>query len=96
MFKVAFVGCFSSLIFTMWFGFGQTAARNFAKNPLALEKSPLLQEWKNATTALLKPITVEQCPSDWWFVNDTSKFSVFDKDAWKAYNGTADPITDAR
>merc|ERR1712066_540620 len=33
----AFVGCLSSLIFTMWFGFGQTAARNFAKIPSALE-----------------------------------------------------------
>lgn len=73
----------------MWFGFGQTAARNFAKAPSALEYSPLLAEWKNTTTGLLKPLQTSMCPKEWWKeVNETYKFSVFDDVAWEKFNGT--------
>ena len=61
----------------MWFGFGQTFARNFAKLESALEYSPLLKEWKEATTNLLKPTSTDQCVDDWWY-NKTAGISVFD------------------
>jgi len=44
----AFVGMFSSLIFTMWFGFGQTFAKNFGTYESGV---------------IPKPTTVESCPS---------------------------------
>ena len=63
----------------MWFGFGQTFARNFANVPSALEYSPLLEEWKNRTHDLLKPVDVTGCADDWWYNgNKTSGISVFD------------------
>jgi len=45
----AFVGMFSSLIFTMWFGFGQTVAKNFGT-------------YDSGNS--LKPTSVESCPSN--------------------------------
>ena len=73
------MGCLSSLAFTMWFGFGQTAARNFAKIQSALEYSPLLKEWTTTTKALLKPVSTDQCPADWWRDIDGEKISIFDE-----------------
>jgi len=73
----AFAGGFSSLIFTMWFGFGQTFARNYAKSKSALDYSPLLEEWKTTTSNLLKPTTTDQCVDEWWY-NKTAGISVFD------------------
>ena len=61
----------------MWFGFGQTFARNFAKVESALEYSPLLREWKDTTKGLLKPTSTDQCVDDWWY-NKTAGISVFD------------------
>ena len=61
----------------MWFGFGQTFARNYAKLESALEYSPLLQEWKDRTTSLLKPTQTEGCVDEWWY-NKTEGISVFD------------------
>ena len=86
----------------MWFGFGQTAARNFAKNPNALKYSPLLEQWTNTTSALLKPLVVDECPADWWHqVNDNSselfpRFSTFDKAAWKTWNNETEAPSEAR
>ena len=73
------MGCLSSLIFTMWFGFGQTAARNFAKIPSALEYSPLLEEWTQTAKGLLKPVSTDQCAADWWKEIDGEKISIFDE-----------------
>ena len=61
----------------MWFGFGQTFARNFAKLESALEYSPLLKEWKETTSNLLKPTSTDQCVDEWWY-NKTAGISVFD------------------
>ena len=79
-FQGAFAGGFSSLIFTMWFGFGQTFARNYAKSKSALDYSPLLEEWKNTTSNLLKPTSTDQCVDEWWY-NKTAGISVFDTKA---------------
>ena len=79
-FQGAFAGGFSSLIFTMWFGFGQTFARNYAKSKSALDYSPLLQEWKTTTSSLLKPTSTDQCVDEWWY-NKTGGISIFDTKA---------------
>ena len=63
----------------MWFGFGQTAARNFGKIQSALEYNPLLKEWTTTTKALLKPVSTDQCPADWWRDIDGEKISIFDE-----------------
>ena len=47
-FQGAFVGMFSSLIFTMWFGFGQTFAKNYGTYESGVS---------------VKPRSVESCPS---------------------------------
>ena len=62
----------------MWFGFGQTFARNFAKIPSALEYSPLLKEWSDTTKGLLKPTSVDSCEDDWWTTINETRISVFD------------------
>ena len=73
------MGGVSSIFFTMWFGFGQTFARNYANVPSALESSPLLSEWKNATNSLFKPTKINGCADDWWYNgNKTLGISVFD------------------
>ena len=61
----------------MWFGFGQTFARNYAKSESALEYSPLLQEWKDTTISLLKPTQTDGCVDEWWY-NKTGGISAFD------------------
>ena len=92
----------------MWFGFGQTVARNYAKFPSALNHSSLLAEWKDTTDALLKPLRTDECSEDWWKevtlgVNETCKFteesgtckfSRFDKVAWEKFNGTFEAPAD--
>jgi len=49
----AFVGCFSSLIFTMWMGFGQTVAKA-AKTYDSARWSPTM------------PVSTENCPLAWF------------------------------
>jgi len=88
----AFVGCFSSLIFTMWFGFGQTFARNFSKSPSALEYSPILQEWKNTLSALIKPTRTDGCADDWWETINGTKISVFEKPPEEPTTNTFDHL----
>ena len=48
----AFVGTFSSLIFTMWMGFGQTV-------------SQLTKHYDGATWSPKKPVSIEGCPESW-------------------------------
>ena len=73
----------------MWFGFGQTFARNFAKLDSALEYSPLLQEWKNTTTSLLKPTLTTGCVDEWWYDKDEG-ISIFDN---KTITGILEPTS---
>jgi hypothetical protein len=61
----------------MWFGFGQTFARNYAKAESALEYSPLLKEWKDNSISLLKPTQTDGCVDEWWY-NKTAGISAFD------------------
>ena len=53
----AFVGMFSSLIFTMWFGFGQSFAKNFGT-------------YQSGMT--VKPTTIDGCPADIFNVSATT------------------------
>ena len=74
----------------MWFGFGQTAARNFAKMDSALEYSPLLKEWKETLGGLLKQTSVEQCPAEWWVNNTANGVSIFDTNSGTANDSPSD------
>jgi len=61
----AFVGCLSSLIFTMWFGFGQTVARNFKafSTPLMpLNVTGCSEAILNATLKARSEPPVDPCP----------------------------------
>jgi len=49
----AFVGCFSSLIFTMWMGFGQTVAK-------------AAQTYDSARWSPKMPVSTENCPLAWF------------------------------
>ena len=72
----------------MWFGFGQTFARNFAKWPNALEYSPLLREWKETTSALIKPTVTDGCADDWWETINGTKVSIFAPEPVEPGTGT--------
>merc|ERR1719495_2680702 len=61
----AFTGCFSSLIFTMWFGFGQTVARQYNKFSVPLK--PLFVDGCSAvinasTAAARAEVKPDPCP----------------------------------
>ena len=55
----AFVGMFTSLIFTMWFGFGQSFAKNFGT-------------WSSGMT--VKPTYTDGCPSEFLTTTTTTPF----------------------
>ncbi len=57
----AFVGMFSSLIFTMWFGFGQTFAKNFGTYESGMS---------------VKPTTIDGCPANFLNFTQTTTTTI--------------------